>query len=466
MDVTDALRRIVMRHLVLIAIATLVPILGFAAYKSGQPPMYTASVQLQVGENSAASVQAATAQADTAIAQVKTQDAVLKALIAADKADPALKIKHGPDDAASFLANDLAVAQVLTSPNITISVKADNKQAAVDIDQALALETIDTKYTQAAKQFVEAQAAADSALALAQKTSIDANNALAKAGLTPAPALQVAANQAGSALAIAQANDQKAKDNVTGVFKPQLVDTAKIVPETTLAKLQPYVLVLILGLILGVGIAAVIESAAPSVVGAAGLAGLFGAPHLGYAVGRTGKAKGRITDLALAARLHAAARRVGADTVVIAGDIRCDLPDLAGRLDALLGGATNQQIVGQNIPGQSFEGPGALDPKMLNAGDGSKELATRQNSAPALFSERLSFGEDIPSVWVHPRVVPYDEQVLLLLSTAPVSVAVAVVGAPKGKRRNLIPAIELVETSGWEILGTIVADPTHKAGTV
>jgi len=225
----------------------------------------------------------------------------------------------------------------------------------------------------------------------------------------------------------------------------------------------------------------VLESISPSVVGAAGLAGLFGAPFLGYATSRGGIAKGkgkgknRVTDLALAARLHAAARRVGADTVVVAGDVRCDLPGLAERLDTLLGGATGNP--GGTVSAQAVESgsepasaPAATDAKALKAlkgaktgESGSKELATRQESkAPALYSERLSFGEDIPAVWVHPRVVPYDEQVLLLLSTAPVSVAVAVVGAPKGKRRDLNPAIELVETSGWEVLGTILADPTRK----
>lgn len=464
MDVTDALRRIVMRHLVLIAIATLVPLVGFAAYKSTQPTMYTASVQLQVGENTANSVQQATATADGATAKVKTPDAVLQALTTAAKSDPPLNIGHSQQDATDFLANNLSVAQVLTSPNITIDVKYNNQQAAVDIDKALALQTIDAIYSVSAKS---SQDAVDAAQKLLDQANSDlAGAAKAASVVNPSQAVTFAYQNALQNRSSANAALQKAKDNLSAVFKPIIVDDAKIVPDSTLSKLQPYVLVLILGLILGVGIAAVIESASPSVVGAAGLAGLFGAPHLGHAVGRNGKVKGRITDLALAARLHAAARRVGADTVVIAGDVRCDLPDLAGRLDALLGGATNQQIVGQNIPGQTVDGPGAPDPKMLNAGEGSKELAMRQSSAPALFSERLSFGEDIPSVWVHPRVVPYDEQVLLLLSTAPVSVAVAVVGAPKGKRKNLLPAIELVETSGWEILGTIIADPTRKAETV
>jgi capsular polysaccharide biosynthesis protein len=463
MDVTDALRRIVMRHLVLIAIATLVPLIGFAAYQSTQKTMYTASVQMQVGENSATSVQAATALADSAIAKVKTPDAVLKALITAAKSDPTLNIKHEAGDAQSFLASDLTVAQVLTSPNITIAVKADSQQAAVDIDKALALLTQQAIHDDAAIGPNQQKDAAQKALDQANADLAAAAKAIP--AVNPPQALVFAYQNALTNKSTATTNLAKAQDAVTGVFTPIIVDDAKIVPDSTLSKLQPYVLVLILGLVLGVGIAAVIESAAPSVVGAAGLSGLFGAPHLGHAVGRNGKVKDRITDLALAARLHAAARRVGADTVVIAGDVRCDLPDLAGRLDALLGGATNQQIVGQNIPGQTMDGPGAPDPKMLNAGDGSKELAMRQSSAPALFSERLSFGEDIPSVWVHPRVVPYDEQVLLLLSTAPVSVAVAVVGAPKGKRKNLLPAIELVETSGWEILGTIMADPTRKAET-
>jgi capsular polysaccharide biosynthesis protein len=457
MDVTDALRRIVMRHLVLIAIATLIPVIGFAAYSASKPATYTASAQVEVAYRASTSAQAATATADTPSAFAKTNDAVAAALQTA-------KVTHNVDD---FIASDLTITPVLTAPDIQIEVKYTNQQDAVNIAEALASATVDHFYNQAKSGAQKDFDTFSSQLSDAKKqyTADQLSSSKIAAGLNNPFAAAVNLDIQTITNLQKNVSDAQTKLNEADAEKPSIVDHAKIVPTTTLAQVQPYVLVLVLGLILGVGIAAVLESAAPSVIGAAGLSGLFGAPHLGWAVGRGGKVKGRITDLALAARLHAAARRVGADTVVIAGDVRCDLPDLAGRLDALLGGATNQQIVG-NLPGQAMDGPGAPDPKMLNAGEGSKELATRQSSAPALFSERLSFGEDIPSVWVHPRVVPYDEQVLLLLSTAPVSVAVAVVGAPKGKRSNLTPAIELVETSGWEILGTIIADPTLKTGTV
>ncbi len=438
MDVTDALRRIVMRHLVLIAIATLIPVLGFAAYKASKPATYTASVQLEVGGRSATSAQQATATADNPIAIVKSQDIIAQALAK-------FGIKH---NALDFQQNNLTASPVLTAPDITIVVKYTDAQTAVNIAQELAQLTGDHLYSKDADPVKANLASLTARMKPLQDQKVLDLNAITRAGTLGNPGAQADLSSTNQLIGQLQTQIDKVSTDLSSIFQPNIVDTAKIVPMTSLAKLQPYVLVIVLGLILGVGISAVIESAAPSVVGAAGLAGLFGAPHLGYAVGRNGKIKGRITDLALAARLHAAARRVGADTVVIAGDIRCDLPDLAGRLDALLGGATNQQI--HAMPGQAMDSSGAPDPKMLNAGDGSKELATRQSNAPAMFSERLSFGED--------------EQVLLLLSTAPVSVAVAVVGAPKGKRKNLTPAIELVETSGWEILGTIVADATHKPG--
>lgn len=452
MDVTDALRRIVLRHLVLIGLCTLIPVIIFAAYNSTKPASFTAVAQLEVADRASTSAQQATSVADTAIVQVKVQSAVLQALTA-------LNIKQDP---AAFLANNLAVDPVLTAPDIMISVSYTNAQDAVNIAQQMAKQTGDYFY----HQEVDGMNADLTSL----KTNLATVTADFKSLSQKSSAVPVGlSNPYTSAIAIDANNIQNLTKSisdettkVTNAYTPAIIDPAHIVPKGTLAKYQPYVIVIALGIILGLGIGAILESASPSVVGAAGLAGLFGAPSLGYAVGRNGKIEGRITDLALAARLHAAARRVGADTVVIAGDVRCDIPDLAGRLDALLGGATNQQIH-STMQGSADQGPGAMNNPMLGAGDGSKDVALRGGNAPAMFSERLSFGEDIPSVWVHPRVVPYDEQVLLLLSTAPVSVAVAVVGVPKGKRKNLLPAIELVETSGWDILGTILADPTRKA---
>src|SRR5258708_2119045 len=117
MDVTDALRRIVMRHLVLIAVATLIPIIGFAAYKASKPATYTASVQLEVDNKTATSTQGATAAQDGAIGITKSTDVIKSALDAA-------KVAH---DAIDFQQNDLVVTPVLTAPIIEIAVKYTNQ---------------------------------------------------------------------------------------------------------------------------------------------------------------------------------------------------------------------------------------------------------------------------------------------------------------------------------------------------
>ncbi|NUP48353.1 MAG: hypothetical protein HOW97_13755 [Catenulispora sp.] len=482
MDVTDALRRIVLRHLVLITVATLVPLVGFIFYKGGQPPSYTASAQVEVAYKASTSAQAATSTADTPSAFAKAPDTVAGAL-------KAVGVAH---DVPDFIKNNLTISPVLTAPDIQIVVRYKTRQDAVNIAQALAQATVDHFYGQAKagpqKDFDVFSAQLDAARKQLAADQAAANKVPA-ALQTQVTASELTADTTTISTLQKAVTDAQSRLNEADAEKPTIVNQAQIVPQTTLSELQPYVLVFFVGLILGVGLAAIVESVSPSVVGAAGLSGLFGAPFLGHAVGRGGKpgtlalgknrTKNRISDLALAARLHAAARRVGADTVVLAGDIRCALPDLAERLDTLLGGATDKEL-GGTVPGQTVasdsttSASGGSDAggtsgssagstsggSSGSAAEPSKELATRQTSnLPALFSERMSFGEGIPSVWLHPRVVPYDEQVLLLLSTAPVSVAVAVVGAPKGKRSHLRPAVELVETSGWEVLGTIMADP-------
>ncbi|NUR57864.1 MAG: hypothetical protein HOV87_04055 [Catenulispora sp.] len=473
MDVTDALRRIVLRHLLLIAIATALPLLAFVFHEAGKPPSYTASAQVEVAYKASTSAQAATSTADTPSAFAKAPDTVAAALKAAG-------VSH---DVPAFIRDDLTIRPVLTAPDIQILVRYRTRQDAVDIAQALAQATVDHFYGQAKAGPQKDVDTFGAQLDAARKQLAADQAAAAKipaALQTQVTASQLTADTAAISTLQKAVTDAQSRLNEADAQKPTIVNQAQIVPQSTLSKLQPYVLVFFAGLVLGVGLAAVVESVAPSVVGAAGLAGLFGAPFLGHAVANAGKTdttpkikirlrpENRVSDLALAARLHAAARRVGADTVVLAGDVRCGLPDLAERLDTVLSRASNDgnggTVPGQTVASESATSAATATGNGASSGTGttetSKELATRPApNAPALFAEQLPFVQDIPSVWVRPRVVPYDDQVLLLLSTAPVSVAVAVVGTPKGKRRHLTPAADLVQTSGWEVLGTVLADP-------
>jgi len=309
MDVTDALRRIVVRHLVLIAIATVISVAAFAGYKATQPATYSATAQVEVADRASTSAQMATSVADTATAYTKANDTVTAAL----------KTAHVTHDVNDFIANDLTVGPVLTAPDIDITVKYTNKQQAVNIAQALAQATTDYFAKQAVSGAQQDKDAMTAQLADVTKQYNDAATAAGKWNGVGTNVNQTLAQ------GLLQRMDDLTKQinadsqKIAETYRPSIVDQARIVPATTLSKAQPYILVFFVGLILGVGLAAVLESISPSVVGAAGLAGLFGAPFLGYAAGRggistvkgKGKGKNRVTDLALAARLHAAARRVG-----------------------------------------------------------------------------------------------------------------------------------------------------------
>jgi uncharacterized protein involved in exopolysaccharide biosynthesis len=339
MEVTQLIRRILGQHWWLIALCVLAAVAGVLLLERGHPTTYTANARLVLDTQDPTTRQEAAAIADTAKAIATSPGQVKEALrkAGATGLDPT-KVANA----------DITVTSLGSSGLLQLSVKDESPARAAAIANALADAVIQTRLDSTGGTSRAVLTDLDKRLAdlRARISRLDARIAAASGGAGSA-ALDAATRLRQSlttqqgvleservSLLTASAAKPRA-DIVSGAAPPAHADPSGVA--------QHIVLGVLLGLILGIGLSALLEVLRPTVVGGDAVAREFEAPLLGTLPTPPDR-EGALADLTrLRSRLSLAmgAARIPSVSLLAAGpDV--DLRPLGTRLEAA---ATEPRVV-------------------------------------------------------------------------------------------------------------------------
>jgi capsular polysaccharide biosynthesis protein len=427
MDLNDALQRVVLRHLALIVGCGLVAVLLSLALSIGDEPPFASSARVSSGAQVARSSQEAAAQAAQVEAVATSRSVVAKALAAV-----------GLHRSASSVARDsVKVTGLGTSPVVSLTVQDSSPGAARALTQALADQVVvELGRPRAAleRQQAELQRRIAGLRAIRQ-------DQVASAAVLLSP--KVSAELAGLDAQISSLGDQlvAVESQLGAALEPRVVDNAGPASQLDSSRVPDAALAGVLGLVLGLAIAATLESLHPTVVGVSSLSRLFAAPALGTIDQRDGVRLG-LSLARLATRVDIAARRVDTNVVALAGPIpEQQLADLAHELDYLLGGNPQSRVLndvtaGQSVPGQSGRANGK--PTRGASGQRAQTMVKPQ-----------------PTPWESARVLPCDDLALSLMGRGDQRVGVLVVAPRSTPRDGLLHVEDVVGTTGWPLIGVV-----------
>ena len=271
MDLNEAAQRIVRRHWFLLVLMTVIGVAVPAAVIRMEASSYLATARITIGAADTRDGQEATALADTALALATSRGVVAGALDRADvQADPAAVVE------------EVTVEPIGTSGVLELSVVDPDARASAAIVNAVAAEIVrlrDHAVVSPARA-VLAQTDAQIAVLTARIADIEraADAAVAQLGNVEALALEHA--QAMEQRSALESQRQGLLENLTAAVRPRIIDASAtegvLVPAALTTRLAVGGL---LGLVLGVAIAATRESLRPTLSGAA-IARYLGAPLL------------------------------------------------------------------------------------------------------------------------------------------------------------------------------------------
>ena len=327
MELNQVAHRVVGQHWRLIV---LVVVAGVAAALliSGGSPGYAATTRLVLDTPDPTTRTESEAIADTGKALATSPALVRSALEAA-----------GVDDrnAAHVAANDVSVTPLGTSGVLKLQVTDRNRQVAAHVANALALQVIRTRLSISNGQLDQIVSDLDDRIgALNRKiAALDAQmDALTAQGLTSG-SQRDSASRTRDLLAQQRAALESERANVfvdaAKRPKPRIVSAASPPANATSSRLlEAGVLGAIIGLILGTGLAALIETFQPTVVGGDALARATGAPFLGAVSAKDGSDD--VGTALVANRLRLAARPTN-DVGLVAARADVNVAQVADRLD-------------------------------------------------------------------------------------------------------------------------------------
>jgi uncharacterized protein involved in exopolysaccharide biosynthesis len=326
MELNQVARRVVGQHWRLIVLVVVAGV-GAALLISGGSPGYTATTRLVLDTPDPTTRTESEAIADTG-----------KALATSPTLVRAAFEKAGVEDrnAAHVAANDVSVAPLGTSGILKLEVTDRDRYVAAHVANALALQVIRTRLSISNGQLDQIVNDLDSRIgALDRKiAALDAKiDALTVQGVTSGSERDAAA-QTRDLLAQQRSALDSERANVFGdaAQRPQPRIVSAATPPANAASsrlLEAGVLGAILGLILGTGIAALIETFQPTVVGGGALAQATGAPFLGAVSTKDGTDD--VGAALVANRLRLAARPTN-DVGLVAAQADVNIVQVADRL--------------------------------------------------------------------------------------------------------------------------------------
>jgi uncharacterized protein involved in exopolysaccharide biosynthesis len=307
MEIDEVAARVFRRYWQVVLAAVLLPVALVAAFYAGQPRTYAATARLVASDTLPKSAAEADAVVSEARAFATTRDVVNDAIADAN-------VDRRVDD----VLPRISVAGLGSSPLVDVSVSDGDASVSRALTQALANRVV--------KQLNTSRLGAAQAVLRnvdSQLTQLASRRAPLAAAAEAAPQDQAAQSRLAAVDRLisdlaADRNNLSLQAAATG--QPRLVDDAQPPTAPQPRSLIPRLaLALLLGLVIGVGVSAVLETLRPTVPGPGRVARMLGIPMLGRIFGTTGA-----TDLGL--RLRLAAAKAEVSTVVLVGTGRKPIP--------------------------------------------------------------------------------------------------------------------------------------------
>ena len=348
MELTEAVRRILGQHWLLIVMVALVPAEIAAVLHSRDTPMYSASARVALDTPDPKTAPESTAIADTAKAIATSPAEVAEALRTARTAG------RDPEEVAR---KHVEIRGLGGSGILEVSVTDSSAKGAAAIANALTAQLIATRLRLTSGQVQETLAGMDQRIG-------ELNRRLSRAGIRADALVVAAANATDPRRAnvvraerdkalrardfLAQQRAVRESERVTLLStlaarpKPSVISPAR--PPLTAdssGQLADLVLALMLGLILGVGCAGLKETLQPTLVGPEAMARELDAPLLGTLPGGPADEAAFDERSQIAARLRMSAEAADVRSVtLLAGSEGVDVDPPARWLDAVLAPAT------------------------------------------------------------------------------------------------------------------------------
>lgn len=435
MEANEVMLRIVWRHRWLLAIMVLLPMAVVLPLRLTQPVEYTATANVQA--------QVAAPSASTQVSSILSQvSAVATSPAVVQKAIDAAKVDL---NAVEVAKHQISSTSLDSSAIVAVTVKDPNREVAVRLSRALAsavVGALNAPGTAASQQLAtlthqesQLDASRDSLLTqlnTAQLASLSATAPQVQALITQLAGVetQLSANQTAQQQVISNSN---VSQDASVISEPTVATAAAASREVAV----DVALAGLLGLVIGLLIATIDELARPTLAEPEA-----GARELGVAF--LGNAKSTEEELIalkgdLVTRLHLAANRLGALTLVLTGPIPPEqLTQLAATLDRRLSAADESRD----------------DETQLLSNDWAEtDLSTARNShngngSAALKTHALAIGSALSTLRVHALSD-------LTLRGRPEAPALIIVLRRFAPRASLDRVADLGETSGWPILGVV-----------
>jgi capsular polysaccharide biosynthesis protein len=322
MELHDVTRRIVGRYWWLIALLVVVGAVAAAFWRSGETT-YTATTRIVLDTEDPTTRVESSAISDT-VKAIATSPAQVRA---------ALRRAHAKRDAFDVAEHHVSVSGLGSSSVVKISVSDRDKYVAANVANALAARVIETRrqvssggvpqevanLTQRIDAVTAKISRADAAI---DRLSVAVANAPTPQLANQLRAQRDAASRQRDFLAQQRSVLESERVSILGTYalrpKPSVISQASVPRSVDASGLWPYaVLGALLGLLLGVGLAALIETVRPTVVGGDALARELDAPLLGTVYGASDGDQPAEELAPVAARVRLAAEAAGVDDVAL-----------------------------------------------------------------------------------------------------------------------------------------------------
>jgi capsular polysaccharide biosynthesis protein len=329
MELNEAARRIFGTHLRLIALWVILGFLVAALLHAGNEHTYTATTRLVLDTPDARDRSDSTAIADMAKAIATSPSQVRGAL------DDAHITTRDPVDLAR---HHVSVTALGSSAVLDLSVSDPNRRVAAAVSNALATRVIHTREKVSSGKLQDVVTELNSRISTLNRRIGDLDVQIASLGLTGArDAAQRQRDFLAQARGVLEAERLSLLSAAAQTPNPEIISRAPLPTHADSSRLlQDLVLGALLGLVLGIGSAALIETVRPTFVGGDVLARELDTPLLGALSSEPGERQRQRLVSIIAARLHLAAEGAGVHDIVLLGaGTDMELRGLAERLEAV-----------------------------------------------------------------------------------------------------------------------------------
>ena len=398
MTIDELFHRVVRGHWLLILTCIVVPVTAMFYLGGKQPVLYQAVGRLQFGSTLASSNVEADAASTRALGIVTSPGVIQQALAEA----------HVAADPTQFALDHVNVSRVGVSPVIEVSVTQENPGKAALIDKSLINQLLDFSNSAGWKTGTDQVKSLDAVIATLTKQRDDLIPQLRTVTLTtPGRQLSLQAQIGGIQASLADVMQQRSNLLVAAASRPStaLLDPVRTptvpIPGSTM---QMSALAGLLGLIVGLGLAAGLETVRPRLRNSKAIVYAVGAPLIGHL------------------RLHDLGHPLGGAAI----------SQVADRM-ALFGikyGSSRAMLVPVRVGDQPLAGQMAV------------ALGT---NGDVRTSHRLQCAA-MNGHWVEPG----DHPVIVVFSPA------------KIRARQLRPVQELIDSLDWPVLGVVTYDRPHR----